>query len=305
MRIVSLIPSATEIIDCLGLSSYLVGRSHECDFPESVRSLPICTAPKFDPNGDSATIHDRVTELLQSALSVYKVDVDLLQKLQPTHILTQAQCEVCAVNLSDVENAVARLTGCTPQIISLQPDRLDDVWQDIARSATAFGVDSGPILANLTSRINPSNATVSEASRHENRPRVVCIEWIEPLMAAGNWVPELVALAGGVNLVGSVGQHSPWMQWEELVAADPDLIVIMPCGFDLEGTRSESAVLVQHPDWAGLKAVRSGRVYVTDGNQYFNRPGPRLVESFEILQEIFADREGVHYDRGWARLVGG
>jgi iron complex transport system substrate-binding protein len=294
MRIVSLIPSATEIVDCLGLTPYLVGRSHECDFPESVRSLPICTAPKFDPHGDSATIHDRVTELLQSALSVYKVDVELLQKLQPTHILTQAQCEVCAVNLSDVEQAVASLTGCTPQIISLQPDRLDDVWQDIARSAAAFGVDGDPIIAGLKSRIKPSDVT--------NRPRVACIEWIEPLMAAGNWVPELVALAGGENLFGAVGQHSPWMKWAELVAADPDVIVIMPCGFDMERTRSESAALVQHPDWAGLKAVRSGRVYITDGNQYFNRPGPRLVESFEILQEIFADLEGVHYDRGWARF---
>jgi iron complex transport system substrate-binding protein len=296
MRIVSLIPSATEIVDCLGLTSYLVGRSHECDFPESIRSLPICTAPKFDPHGDSATIHDRVTEILQSALSVYNIDTELLQKLQPTHILTQAQCEVCAVNLSDVEQAVASLTGCTPQIISLQPDRLDDVWQDIARSAVAFGVDSGAILTDLKSRVVASDAT--------DRPRVACIEWIEPLMAAGNWVPELVALAGGENLFGTVGQHSPWMQWAELVAADPDVIVIMPCGFDMKRTRSESAILVQHPDWAGLKAVRSGRVYVTDGNQYFNRPGPRLVESFEILQEIFADREGVHYDRGWSRFAG-
>jgi iron complex transport system substrate-binding protein len=296
MRIVSLIPSATEIVDCLGLSSYLVGRSHECDFPESVRSLPICTAPKFDPHGDSATIHDRVTEILQSALSVYNIDTELLQKLQPTHILTQAQCEVCAVNLSDVEQAVANLTGCSPQIISLQPDRLDDVWQDIARSAVAFGVDSGAVLADLKSRIVANDST--------NRPRVACIEWIEPLMAAGNWVPELVELAGGENLFGTVGQHSPWMQWAELVAADPDVIVIMPCGFDLERTRSESARLVQHLDWAGLKAVRSGRVYVTDGNQYFNRPGPRLVESFEILEEIFADREGVHYDRGWSRFAG-
>jgi iron complex transport system substrate-binding protein len=295
MRIVSLIPSATEIVDCLGLSSYLVGRSHECDFPESVRSLPICTAPKFDPHGDSATIHDRVTDILQSALSVYNIDTELLQKLQPTHILTQAQCEVCAVNLSDVEQAVASLTGCTPQIISLQPDRLDDVWQDIVRSAVAFGVDSDAILSDLKSRVVASDAT--------DRPRVACIEWIEPLMAAGNWVPELVALAGGENLFGTVGQHSPWMKWAELVAADPDVIVIMPCGFDLERTRSESAILVQHPDWAGLKAVRSRRVYVTDGNQYFNRPGPRLVESFEILQEIFADIEGVHYDRGWSRFA--
>jgi iron complex transport system substrate-binding protein len=295
MRIVSLIPSATEIVDCLGLTSYLVGRSHECDFPESVRSLPICTAPKFDPHGDSATIHDRVTDILQSALSVYNIDTELLQKLQPTHILTQAQCEVCAVNLSDVEQAVASLTGCTPQIISLQPDRLDDVWQDIARSAVAFGVDAEPIISGLKARMTANVAT--------NRPRVACIEWIEPLMAAGNWVPELVALAGGENLFGAVGQHSPWMQWAELVAADPDVIVIMPCGFDLERTRSESVILVQHPDWAGLKAVRSGRVYVTDGNQYFNRPGPRLVESFEILQEIFADREGVHYDRGWSRFA--
>lgn len=302
LRIVSLIPSATEIVDVLGLGDYLVGRSHECDYPPAVQSLPVCTAPKFDPVGDSAVIHQRVTDLLTSALSVYQVNLEVLEALQPTHILTQAQCEVCAVSLGDVEAAVAKLTHSQPQIISLQPNCLADVWADIERVGLALGVDHTAVLTKLKKRLHDC---ADQAMACNPRPQVVCIEWTEPLMAAGNWVPELVQLAGGTSRFGIVGQHSPWISWDDLVAADPDKIVIMPCGYDLAVTRRETQPLIQHPAWASLKAVQQGQVYLVDGNQYFNRPGPRLVESLEILAEIFHPQGFAphHRGQGWDYLT--
>ncbi len=287
-RIVSLIPSATEIVDCLGLTDCLVGRSHECDYPDSVKALPVCTEPKFNPDGTSREIHARVTDLLQSALSVYRVKTEVLEQLQPTHILTQAQCEVCAVSLADVEQAVESLTGCRPQILSLQPNRLAEVWADIARVGAAFQIDAGQVLDRLNQRVTACTAASSISSGLPN-PTVACIEWAEPLMAAGNWIPELVELAGGQSLFGQVGQHSPWLNWEDLLAADPDLVVLMPCGYDLDRTRQDAALLAQQDAWNRLKAVQTGRVYITDGNQYFNRPGPRLVDSLEILVELLQD----------------
>ncbi|WP_008319560.1 cobalamin-binding protein [Leptolyngbya sp. PCC 6406] len=285
LRIVSLIPSATEIVDALGLGGCLVGRSHECDYPPAVKALPVCTAPKFDPAGDSATIHQRVTELLTSALSVYQVNLEVLEALRPTHILTQAQCEVCAVNLAEVEAAAAQLTGSQPQIISLEPNCLADVWADIERVGLALGAEQTvAVVAGLQGRVQ---TCVTQAAACAPKPTVACIEWIEPLMAAGNWVPELVQMAGGTSLLGTPGEHSPWISWEDLIAADPEIIVIMPCGYDLAVTRREAETLTHHSAWSTLKAVRQGHVYLVDGNQYFNRPGPRLVESLEILAEIF------------------
>lgn len=316
LRILSLIPSATEIVAALGLGGRLVGRSHECDYPAMVHRLPACTAPKFDPEGSSKVIHDRVTDLLQSALSVYRVDEALLTQLRPSHILTQAQCEVCAVSLAEVEQAVGRLVDSHPQIISLQPNTLTDLWADIINVAKALGTErAGEILvARLQQRVaccqrlarEITQPARSPAAAHPS-PTVACIEWIEPLMAAGNWVPELVNLAGGNNCFGEVGQHSPWLDWEDLVAADPDILVAMPCGFDLEKTAEEMTVLTQRPGWFELKAVRTGQVYCTDGNQYFNRPGPRLVDSLEILQEIFfgkthSDCQWGFRDRGFRRF---
>lgn len=302
-RIISLIPSATEIVDCLGLTDFLIGRSHECDYPPQVQSLPICTEPKFNPEGSSQEIHDRVTDLLQSALSVYRVKTEVLEQLQPTHILTQAQCEVCAVNLGDVEQAVAALTQSQPQIISLQPNTIADVWADIDRVAHALEVSATEPLAQLQKRVENCVQQTQKISASD-RPSIVCIEWIEPLMAAGNWIPELVEMAGGQSLFGTVGEHSPWIQWEALAEADPDVIVLMPCGFSLERTWQEAALLMQHPAWANLKAVQTNRVYVTDGNQYFNRPGPRLVDSLEILAEILhPDRFARRYEgTGWTNL---
>lgn len=285
LKIVSLIPSATEIVAFLGLTDRLVGRSHECDYPAEVLALPVCTEPKFNPEGTSGEIHDRVTNLLQSALSVYRVKTDRLEQLQPTHILTQAQCEVCAVSLSEVEQAVATLTQSQPQVISLQPNVLMDLWADIERVANALSIEAGERLEALKQRVETCRQSTQDLP-DANRPTVACIEWAEPLMAAGNWIPELVTLAGGKCLFGTVGKHSPWLQWQQLTEADPDVIVIMPCGYNLERTRQDAEYLAQQAQWSNLKAVRLGQVYISDGNQYFNRPGPRLVDSLEILAEI-------------------
>ena len=311
LRVISLIPSATELVASLGLGEFLVGRSHECDYPASVRKLPACTAPKFNPEGTSQEVHDRVTDLLQSALSCYQVDTQLLQQLQPTHILTQAQCEVCAVSLGDVQQAVANLVDSQPKIISLQPNTLADLWADIAQVAVALGaqVAGDSLIARLQTRVATCEAQAKEQlkpqpfgtpeERFPQRPRVACIEWIEPLMAAGNWVPELVSLAGGENLFGEVGKHSPWMEWQTLVDADPDIIVTMPCGFDLAKTAAEMQAITSKLEWNQLKAVQSQQVYLTDGNQYFNRPGPRLIDSLEILLEIFHGENDAALRRGF------
>ncbi len=305
LRIVSLIPSATEIVAALGYGEYLVGRSHECDFPKAVLDLPVCTEPKFDPVGSSEEIHTRVSELLASALSVYRVKTEVLADLKPTHIITQAQCEVCAVSLSEVEAAITTLipAGKAIQIVSLQPQSLADVWSDMSRVAAAL-VGSEESKTVSTSIIERVEARIQPVEAAGSRPKVVCIEWTEPLMAAGNWVPELVSLAGGTDCLGKAGAHSDWMSWDDLAAADPDIIVVMPCGYDLAQTRQATEEMAGRPEWAQLKAVKHSRVYITDGNQYFNRPGPRLVESWQILAEII---QGIAVDPnrqpvGWIRL---
>ena len=284
-RIVSLIASATEIVHALGQFEFLVGRSHECDFPEAVASLPVCTRPAIPVSGDSREIDSLVKDRLREAISVYEVFPDVLERLQPTHIITQTQCEVCAVSLKDVEAALTAGLASNPQIVPLHPNALADVWDDIRRVAVSLGIaERGEAtIQDLKARMC---AISRRALSRPERPTVACIEWLEPLMAAGNWVPELVEMAGGVNLFGEAGKHSPRMSWEELVRADPEVIVVMPCGWDPERTRPEMHWLTDRPEWGQLRAVRNSRVHLTAGNQYFNRPGPRLVESLEILAAI-------------------
>jgi iron complex transport system substrate-binding protein len=299
-RIVSLLPSATEVVCALGLSECLVGRSHECDFPDAIRTLPPCTEPKLDPKASSAGIHRQVTSLLENALSIYRVDSARLRALRPDIILTQAQCEVCAVTFADVEKAVADWSGPRPRVISLSPQRMVEVWSDIRSVADALGVaERGrELVKQLKTRVVD---VIEKAVQAKRRPSVACIEWLDPLMAAGNWVPELAELAGGQNLFGEPGQHSPWLAWQKFRDCDPEVVIVMPCGFDLARTRSEMSALTNGPGWHKLRAVQSGRVYLTDGNQYFNRPGPRLVESLEILAEILHPNlfNFGHKNRGW------
>ncbi|HKA06640.1 MAG TPA: cobalamin-binding protein [Gemmataceae bacterium] len=283
MRIISLLASATEIVAALGLEDHLVGRSHECDFPPSVLRLPVCTSPKFDVAGSSADIDRRVKESLQADTSVYSVDGRLLDELRPDVIVTQAQCKVCAVSLRDVESVVAGMRS-RPKIVSLNPNSLADIWDDMCAVAAGCAVPNRG--EKLVTGLQRRMADVAERAKRLPRPTVACIEWIDPLMAAGNWVPELVELGGGVNLFGEAGKHSPWMTWGDLVRRDPDVIVVMPCGFDLALTKTELPSLARRPEWESLKAVRMGRVWAADGNAYFNRPGPRLVEALEMLAEV-------------------
>lgn len=284
-RIVSLLPSATEIVAALGFESSLVGRSHECDVPASVRQLPVCSEPRIDISAPSAVIDQQVKSSLQDALSIFRVLSSELQRLRPTMIITQTQCEVCAVNLQDVEAAVSELIGLRPEIVALLPMSLDDIWSDIRRIADALDVrDRGQqLVSDLQQRLSQISVRCSQTA---TRPKVACIEWIEPLMSAGNWIPELVEIAGGQCLLSEAGRHSPWMSWSDLVTADPDVIIVMPCGFDLERTEREFVTLTQHPEWSSLRAVQTGNVFLADGHLFFNRPGPRVVESAEILAEI-------------------
>jgi iron complex transport system substrate-binding protein len=297
-RIVSLIASATEIVDALGQIDCLVGRSHECDYPESVKTLPVCTRPRIDVNADSREIDRAVKESARTALSIYDVLDDVLGQLEPTHILTQVQCDVCAVSLRDVELALARGMKGSPRVVSLQPDSLEQIWEDVRRVARSLDMSARgeEVVRGLKSRME-----IMTAPAADQRPRIACIEWIEPLMAAGNWTPELIEMAGGVNLFGEAGKHSPWMTWEQLAAADPDVVLIAPCGFDLARTAEEMHWLTSRPDWLELRAVRRGRVYLADGNQYFNRPGPRVVETLQIITEIlrFDRSEGT----GWRQAA--
>ena len=305
-RVVSLLPSSTEIIHALGCGERIVGRSHECDYPAGITALPPCTAPKFDTNGTSREIDERVKAVLQDAVSVYSVDTALLDELAPDLVVTQSQCELCAVSLADVQAAVRELVRSRPEVLSLEPNELKDVWRDIASVAKALGVSKSgdELLSDLHERLDAITGRAREIGR---RPRAACIEWYDPLMAAGNWVPELVGIAGGEDVLGVAGEHSAWLEWAALEEADPEAVVLMPCGFDIARSRRELAALTGRPEWTRLEAVQRGAVFVTDGNQFFNRPGPRLVESAEILAEILhpdAFSFG-HEGAGWERLEPG
>lgn len=287
-RIASLLPSATEIVCALGFGNDLVGRSHECDFPREASDRPVLTRARLDSEASSRAIDDAVKALVSRGSSVYDVDADRLRALAPDVIVTQDQCEVCAVSVSDLEDALAAWSaghGPAPKLVSLSPLTLGDVWVSFSEVADALGAPERG-LALATRLANAVTEVAERAHAEATRPRVACIEWLDPLMAAGNWVPELVMLAGGENLLGQPGAHSPWLEPDALRAADPDVIVVMPCGFDLARTRAELSQVLDRDEWRDLRARRDGRIAVVDGNQYFNRPGPRLVDSLEILAEI-------------------
>lgn len=299
-RVVSLLSSATETVCALGLESLLVGRSHECDFPTSVLSLPVCSKPRINIDGSSLEIDLRVRAAAASGLSLYEVDSERLRELKPDVILTQTQCDVCAVSLKDVEDAVCQFLGHRPTIVSVKPDSLSDIWHDFRRIATALDVPGAG--ETLVLHLQQNLATIQQqVSKESDRPSIVCLEWLAPMMAGGNWLPELVEISGGVNLLGVAGQHSSWMTWEELQHANPDIILALPCGWGLQKSASELNSVMQSPDWSKLRAAQLHQVFVADGNQYFNRPGPRILESAEILAEILHPRlcPPKHRGAGW------
>jgi len=298
-KVLSLLSSATEVVYALGCEDQLVGRSHECDYPPAVMTLPICTKPKFNVDGSSIEVDEKVKSILQNALSVYYINEDLLKELKPDIILTQSQCEVCAVSEKDVKSVVKNITGINPDIISVEPNSVKDIFKDIKIIAEALNVvDKGADLIDfMKNRIR----TLKKSYDVKSELTVAAIEWIDPLMAAGNWVPELIEMAGGINLFGEAGKHSPWMEYKDLIEKDPDNIIIMPCGYNIQKSIIEIDSLIKQKGWKEINAVQNDKVYITDGNQYFNRPGPRIIESLEILIEIFHNdkTDFKHIDSGW------
>ncbi|MSP60767.1 MAG: cobalamin-binding protein [Myxococcales bacterium] len=279
-RIVTLLPSATEICFALGLGERVIGVSHECDFPPAARALPVLTAPKVDPHAPSDEIDRQVRALVADGLSVYRIDEERLRALAPDLIVTQDACEVCAVSFAEVQEAARRMLGEGAQVVSLAPLTVDDVLEDIRRVGRAAGVASvaEALVSGLRARLESLRAETASLPR----PRTIVLEWLAPPMIAGHWTPELIRIAGGDPILGHDGRPTGPIPWERVVEASPEALLVIPCGFPLAQSRAEMAALAARPGFADLPAVRAGRVVLLDGNAYFNRPGPRLVESAEL-----------------------
>ncbi|MBT6277685.1 MAG: ABC transporter substrate-binding protein [Chromatiales bacterium] len=297
--IVSLLPAATEIVVALGCQERLVGRSHECDFPRSVLELPICSKPRLDPHAAAATIHESVQRLVELGTSVFEVDAAKLRALTPAFIVTQTQCEVCAVSEDDLAQALGTWLGAQPNVVSLRASDLAGVWEDIIRVGAA--VSAGAQARSLVGRLSEQ----FEAIRHRGalisrRPTVVGLEWVEPLMSSGNWIPELIDAAGGQSLLAASGAHSAFITWEQLRDANPDIVLISPCGFELERAAQSVSALAESPLWHELQAVQNRHVYAFDGHHFLHRPGPRLVDSAAVLAQLFDDWAGSNQAATWA-----
>ena len=302
MRICSLLPSATEIVFALGLGDRLVAVTHECDFPEAARGLPVVTR-SIMPQRDAASreIHTHIARALHAGSSIYALDEASLERLDPDLILTQELCEVCAVSSRDVRKAAGRLAP-RPTILSLEPTSLGGVLETIERVGGAAGVDerARAVVAGLRSRIERV-ATLARAATA--RPRVFALEWLDPPFSAGHWVPEMVRLAGGVEGLGREARPSTVVGWDEVAHWDPEIIVLMPCGMSLDRTLAELPRVSLPDAWRRLAAVRAGHLYAVDGAAYFNRPGPRVVDGLEILAEIIHPEVFPRLARGgWQRL---
>jgi len=282
-RIVSLLASGTELVAALGLGERLVGRSHECDHPAWVKRLPALSRPAFDFHGTSAEIDARVRQRLHAGLPLYEVDEAQLAALAPDIIITQTHCEVCAVSPADLAHGVAAKLE-RHQVVALATGTVDGILEGFAHVAEVLGAaEAGrALVADLRARL----AAVSALTRSLRRPRVACLEWIEPLFEMGNWGPEIVEIAGGQSLLSAPGAHSTTLPFEALAKADPEIIIVAPCGFDLTRTLAELPALTNRPGWRELTAVRAGRAFAADGNFYFNRSGPMLFETPEILAEM-------------------
>jgi iron complex transport system substrate-binding protein len=300
-RIVSLLASGTELVAALGLGERLVGRSHECDHPAWVKRLPALSRPAFDIHGTSAEIDARVRERLHAGLPLYEVDEAQLAALAPDIIITQTHCEVCAVSPGDLAHGPAAKLE-RHQVVALATGTVDGILDGFARVAEVLGAPEAgrALVAELRGRLE----RVAVITRPLPRPRVACLEWIEPLFAMGNWGPEIVEIAGGDCLLGAAGTHSTTLPFEELAAADPEIIVVAPCGFDLTRTLAELPALTDRPGWRQLAAVRAGRAFAADGNFYFNRSGPMLFDTPAILAEMLHPAEFAPRHEGtiWRRL---
>ena len=288
MNIISLLPSTTEIVFALGLGEQLRGVTHECDFPERAKAKPRLTRNVLPAGAkDSSEIDRLVRERVLNGQGIYDLDRELLAEIEPDLILTQELCEVCAVSYDDVLEAVQALPK-QPRVASFEPDSLELIFQSIHDiSWLASHPERGRDLVSLLqSRLDDLAERLASA-----RPRrVLCLEWLEPPMIAGHWVPEMVRLAGGMDVLGVEYEPSAYAEWDAIAATRPDVVVLMPCGFDLKTTLKLSAELDGVPQWRNMAAVQAGEVYAVDGSAYFNRPGPRVVDGVELLARIFHPR---------------
>ncbi len=286
-KIVTLIPSATEIVAFLGQKNSIVGRSHECDYPKDLNNVAKLTSPKINVEGTSSEINKQINTILENSLSVYKVDIQKLKELDPDFIITQAHCEVCAVSFSEVKNIVNKYFNRKTKIISLEPNTLNDVFDDIKRVAKDLNIENesnNKLIENLKIRLKKIK---NLSAIQKQKPSVACIEWIDPLMIAANWIPEMVEIAGGANILGKSGVNSHWIKFEEIIDQNPEIIIFIPCGFNIEKTKKElDNYIKKNNNMRSLKAYQNHKLFVADGNQFFNRPGPRLIESLEIFAEI-------------------
>jgi iron complex transport system substrate-binding protein len=283
MRICSLLPGATEIGYLLGLGDQIVGVTHECNYPPDAQYKLVVVRSAIDAGRmSSAEIDRKVAELLQAGKGLYTIDERKFFESAPDVILTQGLCDVCALDYDEVVKAAQRLPT-VPQIVSLNPHSLTDILDDIMRVGAATGREAAAasVIHDLRKRIDHVGMT-----EPVYRPRVVCLEWFEPLYVAGHWVPEMVSLAGGVDILGNKGQPSHKVEWHNILDAKPDMILLMPCGFDMRRTIKEATPLRDLEGWSDLPAVKAGHVYAFNGNAYFSRPGPRLVNGLEILARI-------------------
>jgi iron complex transport system substrate-binding protein len=282
MKICSLLPSATEILFAIGLGDQVVAVTHECDYPPAARSKPVITRCAFDSERMTPSEIDvAVRTLAAEGKSLYRIDERLLHELAPDLIVTQDLCHVCAITPQEVDRAIESLPQ-KPRIVSLSPKILDDVFNDMLEIGRISGVDSMPVIKNLQSRVR----RIAPAATLANQPSVACIEWLDPLWRSGHWVPGMVQLAGGREVLTDVGKPSRPVGWDELLAKNPDIVIFMPCGYDLMRTREEFERVRSRLAWQDLKAFRSQQLYIVDANSYFSRSGPRLVEGVELLAEI-------------------
>lgn len=287
-RIVSLLPSATEMVYALGLGDALVGVSHECDYPPEARTRPHLTACRLAIGATSRAIDEGVRALAESQLPLYELDAERLAGLAPDLIITQRQCDVCAVSHAEVLEVVrTRPELRTTRVVALDPGSVEDMLSDIFRIGEAAGVAdrARDVIATLRLRVADVRAQTQHLAPSQ-RPKVAALEWLDPLMAAGNWMPEVIELAGGRNGLAAGGAASAYVDWQTVIEYRPDLILVMPCGFDLERTMDEAQRLAELPEWNELAAVRRGQVIAVDASAYFNRCGPRLVDSLELLAHL-------------------
>ena len=306
-RIVSLLASGTELVCALGAGDRLVGRSHECDHPPWVTRLPAVSRPTFDITGSSRDIDERVRTRLHAGQPLYEVNEAAIAALAPDVLITQTHCEVCAVSPADLAHGATSAQLLRKQVVALRTGSLKAILDGFF--AVARVLDLLPACESLVIDIHRRLDALAEATRPLSRPSVVCLEWIDPVFAMGNWGPELVDLAGGTNLLGTPGLHSTGIPWDDVREADPDVLVVAPCGFGLGRAIAEMHLFAQRPGWRDLRAVRGDRVFVADGNLYFNRSGPSVFETPQILAEIlhpnhFAPRhEGTAW-RKWTSVGG-